>query len=44
MPYVQGRRGIYFPLVPVGKTGFTSHTKLIVEATQKSTLFMRDNI
>ena len=30
--------------VSVGKTGFVSHTKPTVEATQGSTSFMRDNM
>ena len=44
MPYVQGRGGIYFPLVLIRKTGFASHTKPTAEAIQRSTSFMRDNM
>ena len=39
-----GDRGKAPAIVSVGKTGFTSHTKPTVEATQGSTSFMRDNI
>ena len=31
-------------MVSVAKTSFASHTKQAVEATQRSTSFMRDNI